>query len=367
MQLLKQAYTISLKVLSTMIRTALVSLALAALFLCWSISQLLFRPLYHGPRSNHFDGKRFFNICHTRRSFWVFMQWFLSRKPAQWPKHIDIDNQDIPMPRLSEDALEATFINHSTVLLQWSNINILTDPIWSERCSPLSWIGPRRVHPPGIDFEHLPPIDLILLSHNHYDHMDIPTLKRLQAKNNPLIITGLGNRLLLKKHGFEKVYELDWWQEIELENGLKVIFVPAQHFSGRHLGDRDSTLWGGFILQQPHGVVYFAGDTGYGPHYRQIKERFGSPLLSILPIGAYQPRWFMQPAHQSPQEAVLAHRILGTHRSLAIHFGTFPLSDEQIEDPSSALTQALSLQQIPQEAFIIPKPGKRNKIFLKAC
>jgi len=254
--------------------------------------------------------------------------------------------------------VRVTWVGHSTVLIQSEGLNILTDPIWSERASPVSWAGPRRRTAPGLRLEDLPRIDLVLLSHNHYDHLDLPTLRELHRVHAPRILAGLGVTRLLVEHGITGGEELDWWQAVRLSPRVRVTFVPAQHFSGRGLFDRDRSLWGGFVLEAPDGPIYFAGDTGFGPHFRQIRERFGPVRLALLPIGAFQPTWFMRYAHTSPDEAIEAHLVLGAHRSLAIHHGTFPLADDGQDEPREALERALARRGLAREVFWTPAPGE---------
>jgi L-ascorbate metabolism protein UlaG (beta-lactamase superfamily) len=226
-------------------------------------------------------------------------------------------------------------VNHSTVLIQYAGINILTDPIWSERASPFSWIGPRRFAPPGVPFENLPKIDLVLLSHNHYDHLDVPTLKRIAAARQARFVVPLGLAGLLSRHGIRAEKEMDWW-----DTAGPITCVPAHHFSARRVNDRNRTLWCGYWIATTAGPVYFAADTAFGPHFGEIRNRMGSPRLALLPIGAYKPRWFMRPVHMCPEEAVEVHRILAPQRSIAIHWGTFQLADDGADEPVSDLRRA---------------------------
>lgn len=308
--------------------------------------------------SDHYDGVHFHNTPPSpSRNLKTVLKWMISRKPHPWPKKVQIKPAK-PSFKLNEKELSVTFVNHSTFLIQWGHINILTDPIWSERCSPISFWGPKRVHDPGIQFEDLPPIHLVLVSHNHYDHMDLPTLKRLQQVHQPTIITGLGNQEYLNRKGLNKVIELDWWQETRLFDSLEIAFVPAQHFSMRNIFNKDKTLWGGFILKKDNEILYFAGDTGFTPQFENIKNRYGPPKISFLPIGAFEPRWFMKEAHMSPEEAISAHLILGSKQSLPIHFGTFPLSDESIHEPVEQLLKGLQKHHISEAEFPILQPGQ---------
>jgi L-ascorbate metabolism protein UlaG (beta-lactamase superfamily) len=211
--------------------------------------------------------------------------------------------------------------------------------VWSDRVSPVSFAGPKRVRPPGIRFEDLPPIDVVLVSHNHYDHTDLATLRRLAARDAPLVLAGLGVTAILPRA--VRAAELDWWQSVDVASGVTVAAVPVQHFSGRGLSDRNGTLWTGFVVSAPAGRVFFAGDTGYGPHFREIARRFSGIRLAILPIGAYRPEWFMGPVHETPAQAVDAMRDLGASTALGMHFGTFELTDEGEDEPPADLAKAL--------------------------
>lgn len=312
------------------------------------------------PLSDHFNGKRFFNPGVSEHSFWGFLLWRLTAQRRPWPKFKPFKTT-IPAKRLNDDELHITYVNHSTMLIQWGSLNILTDPIWSKRASPFRWMGPKRIHHPGVAFNHLPPIDFILLSHNHYDHMDIKTLKRLSDLYHPKMITGLGNKAFLESRGIRHVIECDWWQEMQFPFG-RLIFTPAQHFSARSLWDRNRTLWGGFALQKGNEWIYFAGDTGYFEGFKTIKSRLGAPRVALLPIGAYEPRWFMEKIHMSPKEALQAHLDLGARTSIATHFGTFRLSDEGFEDPIEYLKREKLRLGIAEDSFIVMAPGETRKL-----
>jgi L-ascorbate metabolism protein UlaG (beta-lactamase superfamily) len=308
-------------------------------------------PRYAGESPN-FDGERFVNqlpIDHA--GVGKFIRWQLTSDSGPFELVEDAAAGPPPPERIGGGAMRVTFVGHATLLVQTAALNILTDPIWSERSSPVGFVGPKRVRPPGVRFEELPPIDLVLISHNHYDHLDVPTLKRLYQRDRPRIVVGLGNALLLGGEGIDNVTELDWWQRAEITREVGVVSVPAQHFSGRGLCDRDGTLWTGYVVTTPRGSIYFAGDTGYGPHFRQIRERLGAPRLALLPIGAYLPRWFMQNIHISPDEAVQAHLELGAHHSVGMHFGTFPLADEGRDEAPERLAEALAAQGVERERF----------------
>lgn len=310
--------------------------------------------------SDHFDGRRFFNPGVERQAgFSEFLRWRLSRNAGQWVEWTDGPYGERPVRRVPEGTLRVTLVNHSTVLVQMDGANLLTDPIWSRRASPFRWIGPKRVRPPGLRFEDLPPIDAVLLSHDHYDHLDIPTLKRLAAEHRPRFVAGCGVEALLAGEGIPGAEPLDWWESTAGPVGaVTITAVPAQHFSGRGLADRNGTLWVGFVLRGPSGLVYFAGDTGFGPHFEQIRNRLGPPRLAMLPIGAYQPRWFMGQVHLSPDDAVRAFRVLGAAYGLGIHFGTFALADDGQQEPAEELQRALEQRCVEPARFIAPSFGE---------
>jgi L-ascorbate metabolism protein UlaG (beta-lactamase superfamily) len=263
---------------------------------------------------------------------------------------------------MERGQMRVTFVNHSTVLVQMDGINVLTDPIWSERCSPVSFAGPRRVVAPGLCFEQLPPIDVVLVSHNHYDHLDLPTLRRLADERRPRIFVPLGNRGTLDRAGVDGSEELGWWRSANVRDGVEVYAVPAQHFSGRGLFDRDRGLWAGFVVTGPAGAMYFAGDTGFGPQFGQIRERFGPPRLALLPIGAYRPEWFMSRVHMSPDEALRAHEILDAGTSVGIHFGTFRLADDGQDEPAERIEELLRKGEQPPPLFWVLGFGESRDV-----
>jgi L-ascorbate metabolism protein UlaG (beta-lactamase superfamily) len=307
-------------------------------------------PRYHGPLSDHFDGEHFHNQLPAAPGTNV-IKWWLNRDRGPWEDAPDAPFGPKPVERVGQGQLRVTWVNHATALIQMDGVNILTDPIWSERCSPVSFAGPARVRPPGIRFEDLPPIDLVLLSHDHYDHFDLPTLRRLDAAFHPRFLTGLGNQALLERAGVSHAIDRDWWQAVPISDAVRVTLVPAQHFSNRSLTDRNVTLWTGFVIEGPAGAVYFAGDTGFGPHYEQIYRRFGAVRLALLPIGAYRPEWFMGPIHMSPSDAVQAHLALHARTSVAIHYGTFRLADDGQREPVEKLRASLAEHAVPDAAF----------------
>lgn len=306
-------------------------------------------PRYDGPMSDHYDGRRFHNPDPIERGFFDFLRWQMTRDPGEWELQLEAAPAPPPPRTVPSEQVRVTLINHATVLVQTAGLNVLTDPHWSERASPLAWIGPRRHRPPGVRFDDLPPIHAVLISHNHYDHMDLPTLRRLAAAHEPLFIVPLGNRRTLASAGISRVLELDWWQRHELSAAVAVHAVPARHWSKRGLFDTNKALWAGFYLTAPAGSAYFAGDTGMGDHFQAIRRRLGGPDVAMLPIGAYKPRWFMQPVHTSPAEAVEARRRLDARYLLPVHFGTFPVGDDGQEEPVRDLRRAMHRQGVPEE------------------
>jgi L-ascorbate metabolism protein UlaG (beta-lactamase superfamily) len=263
-------------------------------------------------------------------------------------------------PQARIDGLRVTMVGHATVLIQVAGLNVLTDPVWSHRASPLRFAGPKRVTPPGIAFDDLPPIDAVLLSHNHYDHLDIATLTRLVAEHDPLIVTPLGNDKILRgAMPKARIATGDWGDWVALPHGAAAIIVPAHHWSARGLGDRRMALWGGFILKTPAGQVYFAGDTGYGDGeiFRAMRHEHGPTDVALIPIGAYAPRWFMADQHTNPDEAVRIMRDLEASNAIGIHWGCFQLTDEPREEPITLLKQALSAHAINQDRFPAASPG----------
>lgn len=316
------------------------------------------------PISDHCDGRRFFNPgANINRSWLDLWRWKRSSRPSPWPK--SVPTTPAQPPPLGDSALAATWIGHSSFLLQTPAGAILTDPVFRDRVGPFGFIGPRRVRAPGVAFEDLPPIRFLLLSHDHYDHCDQPTLRRLALKHSPVVFTPLGNGPLLRAAGFEPnaIVELDWWQRHRVAPGCEITLLPARHWSNRLSGSRNGRLWGGFGIKTPAATTWFAGDTGYDETlFRDIRTRFGAPDLALIPIGAYEPRWFMTGQHCDPAEAVRIHLDVGARRSVGMHWGTFPLTDEAIDAPPRELAQALKDAGLPESAFLTPAPGETVRI-----
>ncbi|MCP4581438.1 MAG: hypothetical protein GY839_07445 [candidate division Zixibacteria bacterium] len=310
--------------------------------------------LYGSPPSDHFDGKRFFGE-ESDHSFADMVKWLWEMETVDWPEWIDDPPQPKPVEYVNNEELKITYINHATALIQTDSLNILTDPIWSDYAGPFSWAGTPRVRAPGVKFEDLPKIDIILISHDHYDHLDLPTLKKLALKFQPIILAGLGMNGILKSENIENVVELDWWQEYTVDPGdVKFTFVPARHSSGRNPFGNNRTLWGGYVIEGSASRIYYAGDTAYGQFLHSIAERYNSFRLTILPVGSYEARWFMRNQHMNPDDAVLAHQLLNSKQSIGIHFGTFVEHPEQtINAHEQDLATALNKYGIPESDFWI--------------
>ncbi len=301
---------------------------------------------YKGEESDHFNGSEFFTPDKPARykvagliHFKVLFSWFFNKHKNSWEFRKN-KFRTVPEKRVQSDRIFVTFINHSTVLIQTKGLNIITDPVWSKRASPFSFLGPIRYRDPGVKLQELPPIDVILLTHNHYDHMDIKTLRSISIKDNPKIFTSLGNARYLKSRRIKGAKDMDWWNREKINDEISVVSTPAQHFSGRAFSDRNKSLWCGFVIETPRGPIYFAGDTGYGGFVEKIKEKYDKFILSFIPIGAFKPEWFMSEIHCSPEQAVKIHKELRSEVSVGIHFGTFRLADDG-QDEAKNMTKEL--------------------------
>ncbi len=335
-------------IVGTLFRTSVVS--------SFTLTQVKSRPI-----SDHFDGKRFRNQTGLRpRGFRDIVRWQLTSEPSPWPEWMTDPWWPPPPSVVAGPRLWITWINHCTFLLQTSGVNILIDPIWSQRASPFQWAGPKRHRDPGVRWHDLPAIHFVLISHNHYDHLDLPTLRRLASDHRPRFVTTIGNARVIAKAGLTDGVELDWWEDTRISDDLQVTSVPAAHFSGRSLTDRNRALWCGFVLHTPGGPVYYSGDTGWGPHFAAIRYRFGPPRLALLPAGAYEPRWFMGPVHMAPGEMVKAVTLLEPKAVIPMHYGTFALGDE---GPREGVDIAKTVLSVKQRARFFPlSPGEGMEI-----
>lgn len=316
-------------------------------------------PGYQGEPSEHFDGKRFHNDPDDLRDAGDLWRWMRTQQRTPYPDHVDVTPGEDPDWRVEGDELRLYYVNHSTFLVQTAGVNLLTDPVWSERVGPLPLGGPRRVADPGLAFGQLPPIDVVLISHNHYDHLDLPTLKSLYERHEPTFVVPLGNARLLNRAGIGNVLECDWGDELPLAEALAVTCEPARHWSGRGIGDANNTLWASFVIEAAGSTIVFVGDSGYDAAFAGIGERHGPARLALLPIGAYEPRWFMGPAHMNPAEAVQVHGELRAARSVGHHFGTFQLADDGIDQPVEDLAAAVAEAGLDAGAFRTLDHGER--------
>ena len=331
-----------------------VSICILVIF---AVSAVGCNKYYTGPSSDHFDGERFHNK-EPGHNFSDHVKWLWEMETVEWPEWIEDPQQPPPVAMVGKGELRTTFINQSSVLIQMDGINILTDPFWSERAGPTSWLGAKRIRAPGVRLQDLPQIDLILISHDHYDHLDLPTLKILIAKHNPTILVGIGVKARFSALEHTKVVELDWWNKHNYLDDLQITFIPTRHNSGRGLFDGNKTLWGGYVLEGSYGRVMFLGDSAFGEFIEDIRNVFEDFRLAILPIGSYEPYWFMGSEHMNPDDAVRAHKILNVHTSMGIHFGTIAEHPQQAFDAhENDLAVALQKHNVPASKFLLLEFG----------
>jgi L-ascorbate metabolism protein UlaG (beta-lactamase superfamily) len=316
---------------------------------------------YNGPVSDHFDGVRFFNPAgRGPKGLGTLLKWTFTTRAEPWPDTFISPFEDTPPSRFDGQGARVTYIGHASFLIQVAGRNILIDPVYADRASPVSFAGPRRANAPGVAFEALPKIDLVLVTHNHYDHMDMRALKKLWQRDQARIITPLGNDTIIKAavDGVD-VVAVDWGHTIDLDRGLKIHAVPTQHWSARGALDRMHALWASFVIETETKTIYAIGDTGFGDGstFRHVASTFPSIDLALLPIGAYEPRFIMQGQHMNPHEAVAALTLCGAKAALGHHWGTFKLTNEGIERPREQLALALDSHAINTERFVAAQPG----------
>lgn len=328
---------------------------------------------YYDPQQPHRTAKGFRNNYLIGDIGGSFLKWQYERTRDGLPKPpangyaFPVDTPDVAWIKANRSVPSATWIGHATMLVQMGGLNLLTDPVFSERASPLSFFGPQRKVRPGLDYAQLPHVDIVVISHNHYDHLDRASVLRLnaQAGGAPLFLVPLGIKPWMNDLGITNVRELDWWQSTQVQ-GMELTFVPVQHWSARGLTDRYQTLWGGWVARTTAAAarpfsLFFAGDTGYSKDFADIHARFDHFDLALLPIGAYEPRWFMARQHIDPAEAVQIHRDLHATQSLAIHWGTFELTDEPLDQPPRQLAQALRNAGVPAGEFAVLRHGELRR------
>ena len=290
------------------------------------------------------------------KTFGQLMTWVFDGEKG--PKRVEIETSTQWQELVPDQKNYAVWIGHATYLINTGDINILTDPIFSKRASPLGFAGPKRMIPPVMSLSDLPKIDLVFVINNHYDHLDIWSLKKLNKLNpRTIFLVPIGDGKKLIRAGIKNVHEMNWWDEFS-HSETTFNFTPVQHWSKRGLFDRNKSLWGGWFMQTKDLVLYHAGDTGYSNDFKTTYERLGAPDYSFIPIGAYDPRWFMKDSHVNPEEAIQIALDLKTPRSFGMHWGTFILTDEPVLEPPARLEEALKEQNLAPDFFISPKPGE---------
>ena len=316
---------------------------------------------FSGPEHHTPDGFRNPFPDFEEKGFSDFIKWSVidrfkgkkEKKPEKYSfKAVENNGQYL---RANKTEYTVTWIGHSTLLVQMDGLTILTDPIWSERCSPISFAGPKRYVQPGMAFKDLPDIDVVILSHDHYDHLDKATIKKLGNKPFYFVPLGIGN--FLEKQGITNYTELDWWDSFVYRE-VEFVCTPAQHFSGRSFNNRNNTLWCSWVINAPQSNFYFAGDTGYCSVFKDIGERYGPFDLVAIPIGAYLPRWFMGPVHVDPGEALKIYADVKGKRFVPIHWGTFDLADEPLDRPMKDLLKEVKKNSLDMQDFLLLKHGE---------
>jgi L-ascorbate metabolism protein UlaG (beta-lactamase superfamily) len=342
---------------------------LAAMFLVITSLISINSKYYFGPKSDHFDGTRFFNPGKPRpHSFWDFLKWQMTASPRLWPDYVKNEFDDIPPSLVKGSELRVSWIGHVTFLLQTHGLNIITDPVYSERASPFSWAGPKRVHLPGIKLKNLPKIDIILISHNHYDHLDLATIQALWNRDHPRIIVPLGNDRIIKD--FDNSIEVeayDWGDTTPINQEVEVTLEPMHHWSARGVFDKDKALWAAFVVKTPSGNIYFVGDAGYGQgdNFTSLINKYKTFRLTLLPLGAFDPRWLMEYNHMNPQEAIQAWQLLNQPYAIPSHYLTFQLTDDGYDEAYNIFIAQAKKEKIDLNIFKPLKIGEHWFVPLK--
>lgn len=313
------------------------------------------------------------NYAHSNPGMRDFLRWMLTRTAPPKPRAQPLHPNDPGKLRANEERPTLTWIGHSTFLIQLEGVNLLTDPIFTKRASPVYFAGPKRVTPPGLALENLPRIDCVLISHDHHDHLNAHSTRALLRRAReageppPLFVAPRGLGAWFRKRGFPRVEELGWWETLDRSAApelgpLRVHGAPVQHWSQRIPWVVNRTHWNGFVVEGAGGKLFFPGDTGYSRDFADIRARHGAMTAALLPIGAYEPRWFMEPMHTNPEDAVRIHRDLGAALSVAMHWGTFPLTDEPFDEPPRRLRAAQREAGVPEDAFWVMGHGETRDL-----
>jgi L-ascorbate metabolism protein UlaG (beta-lactamase superfamily) len=325
--------------------------------------------IHHAPRTENGYENNDGPLARASVWKWRWNRWTHGLPPPPANGYaFPIDHPDVAWIKANRSDDTMTWIGHATALLQINGVNVITDPMFSERASPFTFAGPKRRVPPGLALDELPHIDVVLISHSHYDHLDTASVEALNAQPGgpPLFLVPLGIKDWLAKKGITNAQELDWGDETSV-TGLDFWFVPATHWSARSLTDRNETLWGGWVVKTPAGAahpfsVYFAGDTGYSNDFKRIGAAFGCVDLALIPVGAYEPRWFMGPQHVDPQQAVQIFEDMHAKKAIGIHWGTFELTDEALDEPPQKLAEATHEAGLPDDAFTVLHHGQMIRL-----
>ena len=332
---------------------------LATTGIAWASYARSRNPYYQGPVSENFNGLTFTDGRPVTKGLLDVWKWQTGKREREaFPAHFPTPPQDKPPARV--DGARIVHLGHASFLYQVAGLNLLVDPVYSERASPFSFAGPKRVNAPGVAFDDLPKIDAVLVTHNHYDHLDIATLARIHERDRARMIMPLGNDTIVKASIPEARAEAhDWKHKVELSEAVTVTLMPTYHWSARGAFDRRMALWCSFLIETGAQRVFHVGDTGYhdGSLYELLGEEYGPFDLAVLPIGAYEPRWFMSDNHMDPEEAVKVMLALKAKAALGHHWGTFQLTDEGIERPPAALKAALQAAELPEDRFLPMRPG----------